>query len=130
MSSTVVITRNKVSIGVVEPSTLRIDFDLNVPGGTTARAEVTPDVGYLEPDLFSLSTDPEVRCEVWALVNGSATEQRLYSLDENSYRDIDVIEEFDELILRRLVLVGVTKTTTTALRSVILNYSGRLVDFR
>jgi hypothetical protein len=130
VSSTVVITRNKVSVGVVEPSTLRIDFDLNMSGGTTARAEVAPDVGFLEPDLFSLRTDPEVRCEVWALVDGSATEQRLYSLDENSYRDVDVTEEFGELILRRLVLVGVTKTTTTALRSIILNYSGRLVDFR
>jgi len=126
--STEIITKTKVSVGAVPPSTLAIVFDYGIAGGTEARAEMTPDVGYLQLHLMSLSTDPEVRGEVYVQLDGR--EVMLASLDENSSADIDVDEAYGELLVRKLVLVGRTKTTTTAWRKVTLNYSGGLFDFR
>jgi len=126
--STRIITKTKVSIGAIEPSTLTIAFDPSIPAGTTARAEASVDVGYIQPELFNLTTDPEVRAEVYVLLDG--TEHRLVSLDENSYRDIDVNESFGELLAKKLILVATTKTTTTALRKVSLYYSGGIFDYR
>jgi len=126
--STSIITKTKVSIGVVEPSELTIDFDVNIPAGTTARAEVAPDAGFLEPKLMTLQTDPEVQAEVYVLLDGS--EKRLLSLDENSSVDVDVDEAYGELAARKLILIGKTKVTTTAIRRVSLKYTGEIVDYR
>ena len=126
--STAIITKTKVSIAVIEPSVLTIAFDPYIPGGTSAKAELTPDVGYLEPKLLTLLTDPEVQGEVYVLLDGS--EKRLLSLDENSRTDVDVDESYGTLSAWKLILVGKTKTTTTQLRKITLKYSGGIFDYR
>jgi hypothetical protein len=126
--STSIITKTKVSIAAIEPSELTIAFDVNIPSGTSARAEFTPDVGFIEPKLLTLLTDPEVSGEVYVLLDG--VEKRLLSLDENSRADVDVDESYGDLSARKLILIGKTKTTTTALRKVTLKYSGGIFDYR
>jgi hypothetical protein len=126
--STSIITKTKVSIGAVEPSELTIAFDVGIPGGTSARAEFAPDTGFIEPKLMTLQTDPEVQAEVYVLLDGS--EKRLLSLDENSSVDVDVDEAYGDLSARKLILIGKTKTATTAIRRVSLKYSGEIFDYR
>jgi hypothetical protein len=126
--STTIVTKTKVSIGAIEPSELTIAFDINIPGGTTARAEVTADEGYIQPELFVLTTDPEVQVEVYVLLDGS--EKRLLSLDEDSSSDVDVTEAYGELLTKKLIMIGKTKTLTTALRKITLNYTGGIYDYR
>lgn len=126
--STSIITKTKVSVGAIEPSELTIAFDVDIPAGTVARAEVAPDTGFMEPKLMILQTDPEVQAEVYVLLDGG--EKRLLSLDENSSVDVDVDEAFGELSARKLVLVAMTKTTTTAIRRAVLKYTGMLFDYR
>jgi hypothetical protein len=126
--STSIITKTKVSIAAIEPSELTIAFDAYIPSGTSARAEFTPDVGFLEPKLLTLLTDPEVSGEVYVLLDG--VEKRLLSLDENSEANVDVDESYGNLSARKLILVGKTKTTTTQLRKITLKYSGGIFDYR
>jgi len=126
--STSIITKTKVSIAAIEPSELTVVFDVNIPGGTSARVEFTPDVGYIESKLLTLLTDPEVQGEVYVLLDGS--EKRLLSLDENSRADVDVDESYGTLSAWKLILVGKTKTTTTQLRKITLKYSGGIFDYR
>ena len=126
--STSIITKTKVSIAAIEPSELTIAFDPYIPGGTSAKAEFTPDVGFIEPKLLTLLTDPEVQGEVYVLLDG--VEKRLLSLDENSRADVDVDESYGNLSAWKLILVGKTKTTTTALRKITLKYSGGIFDYR
>jgi len=126
--STSIITKTKVSIAAIEPSELTVVFDVNIPGGTSARVEFTPDVGYIESKLLTLLTDPEVQGEVYVLLDGS--EKRLLSLDENSRTDVDVDESYGTLSAWKLILVGKTKTTTTQLRKITLKYSGGIFDYR
>jgi len=126
--STSIITKTKVSVDVIELSELTVAFDTSIPGGTSARAEFTPDTGFIELKLLTLLTDPEVQGEVYAVVGGE--ERRLLSLDEDSEADVDADEAFGELRVEKLVLVGSTKTTTTALRKVTLKYSGNVFDYR
>jgi hypothetical protein len=126
--STSIITKTKVSIGAVEPSELTVVFDVDNPAGTSARVEFTPDVGFIEPKLLTLLTDPEVQGEVYVLLDG--VEMRLLSLDENSEANVDVDESYGNLSARKLILVGKTKSTTTALRKITLKYSGGIFDYR
>jgi hypothetical protein len=126
--STSIITKTKISVDVIEPSELTVAFDPGIPGGTSARAEFTPDTGFIELKLLTLLTDPEVRGEVYAVVGGE--ERRLLSLDEGSEADADADEAFGELRVEKLVLVGSTKTATTALRKVTLKYSGNVFYYR
>jgi hypothetical protein len=126
--STQIITKTKVSIGAVKPSQLIIAFDPNIPAGTEARAEVTPSEGYVQPELFIFSAEPEVQGEVYVLLDGA--EHKLLDIDENSSDDVDVNEAFGELLTKKLILVGKTKVTTTDLRKVILYYTGGIYEFR
>jgi hypothetical protein len=126
--STQIITKTKTSLVVIKPSELAIVFDYMMPEGTTARAEYSPDAGFLQLNLLSITTDPEVQGEVYVLVNG--TEEKLVSLDEDSHRDVDVIATYGVLAAKKLILVGKVKTTTTDVRQVSLKYSGQVFDYR
>ena len=115
-------------VQAIEPSTLTVAFDPNIPAGTTARAEVSPDRGYIVPELFTISSDPEVKGEVHVVIDG--VEYTILEIDENCSRDVDVNASYGEILADKIVLVGTTKTTTTALRTVSLNYSGGVRDYR
>ncbi|MCR6691588.1 MAG: hypothetical protein MRT15_04290 [archaeon YNP-LCB-003-016] len=126
--STAIITKTKVSIGAIEPSTLTISIDVNMPGGTTARLEVSTDRGYIQPGIFTLTTEPEVQGEVYVLLDG--TEVKLLELDEDSMVDVDVNEDFGEILTKKIILVGKAKTKTTAIRKITLKYSGGIFEYR
>ena len=126
--STTIIRKTKVSIGAIEPSMLAIDFDIGIPQGTTARVDVSADVGFIFPKLFILTTDPQVEATVYVQLDGS--EVKLFSLDEDSSIEVDVDEVYGELQAKRIILEGKVKTDTTELRKITLKYSGGIFDFR
>jgi len=122
-----------VVVGPIEPSYLIVDFDINVPAGTEARAEASIEPGAilskrLAPKLFILSTDIEVTGEVYAFIDGE--EKRIVTIDENQVKEIDVDEEFGGLAAEKLILLAKTKSTTSALRRVSLYYTGSVVEYR
>jgi hypothetical protein len=122
-----------VVVGPIEPSYLIVDFDINVPAGTEARAEASIEPGAilskrLAPKLFILSTDIEVTGEVYALIDDE--EKRIVTIDENQVKEIDVDEEFGGIAAEKLILLAKTKSTTSALRRVSLYYTGNVVEYR
>jgi hypothetical protein len=126
--STAIVSKTKVALGAIKPSTLSIVFDPEIPAGSTARAEMSPEEGFIQPKLFVVDTDPEVQAEVYALLDGA--EHMLLELDEDSHAEVDVDEEYGDLLTKRLVLVGRTKTDTTAQRKIALYYTAGLFDYR
>ena len=104
---------------------LIVAFDVGIPAGTTARAEVVPDTGSLQLKLFHLTTDPEVQAEVYVVLGGK--EVKIAGLGENRELEVDVGEYYGDIITTKLILVGKTTTTTTAIRATKLKYSGRRV---
>jgi len=125
--STVIITKTKIASAVVPLSSMTVAFDPAIPANTSARAEMSFDKP-MKLSLISLSTDPETSGEVRVLMDGS--EQTLLTTDENSYAEVDIDEEFGELLIRKLVLIARTVRDTTQIRQVVLKYSGALYEFR
>jgi len=104
---------------------LTVAFDVDIPAGTTARAEVAPDTGGLQLKLFRLTTDPEVQAEVYVVLGGK--EVKIAGLGENRELETDADDYYGDIITTKLILVGKTTTTTTAIRATKLKYSGRRV---
>ena len=115
-------------VEVVKPSTLTVTFSTGTSGGASARAEFSPSRGYFVPKLLKITSDSEVQGEVHVVIDG--VEYTMLEIDENSVRDVDVNESFGEILADKIVLVGTTKTTTTAPRTVSLNYCGGVFDYR
>jgi hypothetical protein len=118
----------KTSVEAVPPSTLTIMYDVNIPAGTLARAEMSFTTGLFQPHLFKLEADPEVQGEVYILQDSS--EVKLLEIDEDSAVEVDVDEEYGELLTTMLILKGVTKTTTTDTRKIVLQYTGGIYQYR
>jgi hypothetical protein len=128
MSGYVSTFRVKTAIETIPQSTLTILFDTGIPGGTTARVEVSPEKGLIQPKLFILTADSEVEGYVYGLMDG--VERLFLSVDENEWREVDVDEFFDEVMVKKLILQAKTKKETTDLRNIALHYSGGIFEYR
>jgi hypothetical protein len=58
------------------------------------------------------------------------TEVKLLELDEDSMVDVDVNEDFGEILTKKIILIGKAKTKTTAIRKITLKYSGGIFEYR
>jgi len=126
--STLIISKTKVSVDVIRDGLLKVSFDTGTPAGTTARAEISSDKGFIQLKLLKISTDPEVSAKIYVVLDG--VEKLLLSLDEKYETEIDVEQVFGEILTRRIILEGATKYITTSLRNVTLRFNAVVYDFR
>jgi hypothetical protein len=126
--STLIISKTKVSVDVIRDGLLKVSFDTGTPANTTARAEISSDKGFIQLKLLKISTDPEVSANIYVVLDG--VEKLLLSLDEKYETEIDVEQVFGEILIRRIILEGVTKYITTSLRNVTLRFNAIVYDFR
>jgi len=126
--STTIVSKTKVSVDVIRDGLLNVSFDAGTPAGTTARAEISSDKGFIQLKLLKISTDPEVSANIYVVLDG--VEKLLLRIFPSYELETDVEQTFGEILTKKIILEGVTEVATTRPRSVTLRFNAVVYDFR
>lgn len=124
---TQIVTKNLVSVGVVEPSELTITIDPVFPEGTEVRVEVWPEKGFIQPRMVTLTADDEVEGELRVFTD---SEQTVLYVEPGSSVTADVPSVFGDILAKKIILIARVFFPMTTARAVTLKYSGAIYDFR
>lgn len=110
-----------------KPTTLKIQIDSGTPAGKEFTENAKPDDGYwFKIRYFKLTTPPEVEANIIISTDYGDTPLLAINQDENTTEVYDASDWDSDgfFYLKKITLYAKTKTTTTDVREVALEYCG------